>query len=321
MNSYPSYSVAIRTLGTAGDKYVAEIHSVYNQTIKPDGVYVYIPDGYDAPSVLDETYKRSPKGMVHQRSLPFDEIESDYILFLDDDVFLPQDSVETLFRAMLDNGADCIAPVLYDNHKMSFLKKITSSVFAGTYPSFDSKWAFKIRKDSHFSYCNNPSEIMLTQSASFACFLCKKQSYKKIHFEDERWIDSNIVAFGDDQLFFYKMYKYGYKLLVHYNTGITHLDAKSSRTIGRGQLDYAFRFIRFVIWYRTIYESADSMLEKVCSVASYCLDVLRSFVSGLLYVIIGRFYALPNIVKATINGLRFVNSREYESIPKFMAHK
>ena len=39
---YPSYSVAIRTLGTAGDKYYRELVSIDNQSIRPDKIYIYI---------------------------------------------------------------------------------------------------------------------------------------------------------------------------------------------------------------------------------------------------------------------------------------
>lgn len=320
-SSFPSYSVAIRTLGTAGDKYVAELRSIHSQTLSPEGIFVYIPEGYDVEPVTDEVYVRCEKGMVHQRSLAFDEIKSDYILFLDDDVYLPEDAVEKLFESMTASGADCIAPVLYDGHRMSCLQKVKTAFFIGTYPYFGHRWAFRIRKDGHFSYCNAPMEVMPSQSASFACFLCKRDAYEAIHFEDERWVDTYTYALGDDQLFFYKLHLYGKRLAVHFNTGILHLDARTSNVIDRNRKDYVSRLIRFVIWYRTIWQVNPAASHKVAAVLALTLDSLRSIAAGVCYLFVGRTYALPNFFKALKDGVAFVKSKEYNDIPPFMAHK
>ena len=41
--------MAIRTLGTSGDKLVRELKSIYNQTVQPDKVVIYIAEGYPRP--------------------------------------------------------------------------------------------------------------------------------------------------------------------------------------------------------------------------------------------------------------------------------
>lgn len=320
-SSFPSYSVAIRTLGAAGDKYVTELNSIHRQTLQPDGIFVYIPEGYDVEPVADEVYVRCEKGMVHQRSLAFDEIGSDYILFLDDDVYLPEDAVEKLFEALIESGADCMAPVLYDGHRMAWWQKVKTAFFAGTYPYFGHRWAYRIRKDGHYSYCNAPEDVMLSQSASFACFLCRRDAYDAIHFEDERWVDAYTYAMGDDQLFFYKLYLYGKRLAVHFNTGILHLDARTSNVIDRKRKDYVSRLIRFVIWYRTIWQVSGSLSGKMTAVLALTLDSLRSLAAGICYLFAGRAYALPNMFRALKDGVAFVKSKEYKDIPPFMAHK
>ena len=78
--SLPSYSVAIRTLGTAGDKYKRELESIAAQTVQPERVVVYLAEGYERPAftVGKEDYVVVKKGMVAQRALPYDEIQSDY---------------------------------------------------------------------------------------------------------------------------------------------------------------------------------------------------------------------------------------------------
>ena len=70
------YCVAIRTLGSAGEKFQKELDSIISQTIKPQGIFVYIPEGYPIPkeTVGIEQYIRCRKGMVAQRALPYNEI-------------------------------------------------------------------------------------------------------------------------------------------------------------------------------------------------------------------------------------------------------
>ena len=72
------YCVAIRTLGTAGEKYQTLLDSLMAQTLPPQKILVYIPHGYPAPkeTVGIEQLVRCEKGMVTQRSLPFDEVNT-----------------------------------------------------------------------------------------------------------------------------------------------------------------------------------------------------------------------------------------------------
>ena len=44
------YSVAIRTLGKAGDKYRRLLESINAQSCKPAKIVVYIADGYEIPT-------------------------------------------------------------------------------------------------------------------------------------------------------------------------------------------------------------------------------------------------------------------------------
>ena len=46
------YTVVIRTLGTAGEKYRIELDSLMSQTFPPEEIIVYIAEGYTIP---DET--------------------------------------------------------------------------------------------------------------------------------------------------------------------------------------------------------------------------------------------------------------------------
>ena len=80
--NYPDYCVAIRTLGTAGEKYQQLLNSLKAQHHQPKKILVYIAEGYKLPeeTIGIEQYVRCPKGMIAQRSLPFNEIDTDYVL-------------------------------------------------------------------------------------------------------------------------------------------------------------------------------------------------------------------------------------------------
>lgn len=94
------YTAVIRTLGTAGNKYQQLLDSLVAQTIRPAKIIVYIAEGYPLPkeTVGIEEYVYVKKGMVAQRALPYDEVNTKYILFLDDDLYLPANAVEQMFQ-------------------------------------------------------------------------------------------------------------------------------------------------------------------------------------------------------------------------------
>lgn len=153
-----SYSIAIRTLGTAGDKFRKELESIRNQTIQPDKVIVYIANGYERPdfTVGKEEYVWVKKGMMSQRIQSYREIESDCIMMLDDDVELTPGSAELMLNAMEDNNADCIGIDTFRNHEMAFPAKIYAIISNLVFPHYDNRWAFIVRRNGSFSYNNKP---------------------------------------------------------------------------------------------------------------------------------------------------------------------
>ena len=48
--------------------------------------------------------------MVAQRALPYDEVDTEYILFLDDDLSFPENTVERMMELLLQEQADVISP-------------------------------------------------------------------------------------------------------------------------------------------------------------------------------------------------------------------
>ena len=53
-----------------------------------------------------EKYYRCNKGMIAQRALSYEEIDDEWILFLDDDMYLPADYIERAIDFILKSDAD-----------------------------------------------------------------------------------------------------------------------------------------------------------------------------------------------------------------------
>lgn len=318
------YCVAIRTLGTAGEKYQTLLDSLVVQTLPPKKILVYIPHGYPAPkeTVGVEQLVRCEKGMVAQRSLPFDEVDTNYILFCDDDLFFPPDYVERLFRGLEENGGDCIVPQVYNHSGESWWMKCLVYLNNSSSARKDDGWANKVKPDAGFSYNSNPTkDVLPTQTAAFASLLCKKSAYRAIHFEDERWLDTFSFASMDDQLFYYKLYLQGYKVLMHYDTGILHLDAKAGVRVNVRKRMFFKKKLLFTIWYRTIYSLKMDREEKFLCGLAFAWRYLLGIVALMGDTI--RFKQpiyLIDYFRGLYTGYQYVHSEEYKRIPSFDAY-
>lgn len=324
MNTYPSYSVSIRTLGTAGEKYQETLNSVARQTVKPEKVLVYIPHGYQLPkeTIGIEDYVRCDKGMVTQRSLPFDEITSEFILFLDDDLSFEADFVQKLFDGLLSMDGDCISPDIYRVQEGSLWYKL-KIFWGGTQPHFDRNWAFKIRTNAHYSYNPKPHKfVLLSQAAAGACALCKKSAYTAIHFEDERWMDHLGYAYGEDEIFFYKMYLYGFKVMISYNARITHLDASAGRKIDETTLTYTMSLCRYLLWHRLIYSTRKTKISRFW--CKSCYSIQNIFHLPLSYILAINHGGIKTFIarqKGRIHAKNYVKSEEYKQIPHLLKYR
>jgi hypothetical protein len=316
---YP-YCAVIRTLGTAGEKFQQEIASLLNQNTPPRKIISYIPEGYKIPEFPNSEqieWVRSQKGMVTQRSLPFDEVTTDWILFLDDDVYLPQDGVEKLFTGIAEYEGDAIS---IGNRRSKALSSVLKNLLAGVRPHKSDVWGNIVRKGGRFSYnINPPRSVMRTQSGFGPCGLVKTSVYKSIHFEQERWQEAvSGYCLGEDQLFYNKMHVMGYTVLVHYDTGIIHLDAsatcnKRERAVYRKNMAQLF-----LVWHRTSYQLATGSIDKFSRVAAFAgVQILELIACCIKSVTTLRFYHVPDHIKGLIDGYRFTKTKKYKELPKF----
>lgn len=306
------YSAVIRTLGKGGTYYQKTLDSLMHQTLKPKSIIVYIAEGYPLPleTVGVERYVYVKKGMVAQRALSYNEVDTEFILFLDDDVYLPPTGVETLYHELQQYKGDVISPYVFCNHKKSIKDKIRLTVFGREVCRlFGNRWGFKVLPTAGFSYINNPKKAVYeSQTNAGPCFLCRKEDFLNIKYEDELWLDEAPYAFPEDQVMYYKMYLNGLKILTSYDSGIFHLDAGSST----GSVDRTCKVIyseyrnKLIFWYRLIYSNEKNyplrFLKIMCIIYVY---VLQSINAGYK-LLRGKREEANAFFRATKDALNFI---------------
>lgn len=317
-----SYCAVIRTLGTAGDKYLKELQSLQAQSLQPEKTLVYIAEGYPLPkeSIGKEEYLRCSKGMVKQRSLPFNEVDTEWMLLLDDDMYLPPKMVETMIEKAIREKADCIVPDVYALHKENTLHRFLYFLYNSVSSFNNDTWAQVVKKDGSFSFNRNPEKSFLpTQTGAGACILVRKKAYQQIHFEDEQWLDKFRFASQDDQLFLFKLYLYGFKVLMYFDSGIVHLDARAGERPDISKKMFYKKMNNFVVWYRSVYETRKNDAEKLEAKKAFRR---RNFWNFFAMLVDALRYRKCNYILDYYRGIRagkeYVKSEEYKRIPKYI---
>ena len=324
-NNPSSYSIAIRTLGTAGEKFRRELESISAQTVQPERIMVYIAEGYARPafSVGREEYVQVRKGMVSQRALPYDEISSDCILMLDDDVLLAPDSAERMLCALKENNADCVGADVFQNHRMPFKTKLYAALTNLVFPHWNRNWAFKIRRNGSFSYNTHPKKGFLqSQSSGGPAMLWKKEALAKLHWEDELWLDCLGFAYGDDQLESYKLFRNGGRLGILYDAGIENLDAQSSSASFRKSETHIYTRTKamFMVWWRTCYKNGkDTARTRFLAGTAFFLKALwlvPVMAGAALIKKEAQFFR--SYFKGLLDGWKEIHSDAFRNLPPYI---
>ncbi len=323
-----SYSIAIRTLGTSGEKFVRELESIKQQTIQPDKVVIYIAEGYARPeyTIGKEEYVWVKKGMMRQRVLRYDEIDSPLVMLLDDDVELAPDSAEKLINTLNDYQLDCAAADTFRNHRMSLSRKFYAAVTNLVFPHYSKKWAFKIHSNGSFSYNNSVKrDVYLSQSAAGPASLWKKDVFLSLHLDDELWLERFGFPFGEDALTFNKLYRNGFNLGIHYNSGVIHLDGKSSSSaFQKNPRKFYVRSVSsLMIWYRICYNPSNlGPLKKLLAMLSFALKAVWLLIVNLVAACCLWIPQAPvYYLKGLVDGVRFVLSDDFQNLPNYVIAK
>ena len=318
-----TYSVAIRTLGTAGEKFFEELRSLHRQSIPPERILVYIATCCQRPKeqVGREEYVWVQKGMLAQRALPYDEITSDCILLLDDDVRLADDSAERMLCAMHEHDADCVGADTFKNQSLSFGAKIYVAVTNLVFPRSDDGWAFKIHRTGSFSYNNYPRpEYYPSQSCAGPCSLWRKEAFLRVRLQDELWMEEAGFWYGEDVLLFYKLHVNGGKLGVLYNSGVENLDGQTASATHKQTIRrfYIRAKASAIIWHRTIWEPTHSLIALwLFGIKQVWLLQVNVFAAIFLFRPIVPILFIEGLVDAWF----YCRSKAYRAIPPFVLKK
>lgn len=320
------YTVAIRTVGKAGDKYKKELESLHAQTVKPKRILVFLAEGFERPTfqVGYEEYIIVPKGLVHQRAASTQGVDTEFLLILDDDVYFPENSIEKMYEAMIHHQADGIAPDTFPTQSLPLTSKIIAYITNTVYGRQNDGWAIKIQKTGAFSYNNHPPKgaFLPTQSAAGTALFIKTTAFKNIQYADEQWIDKFPAGtFGEDQVMFYKLYRNGYKILMQYDSGVLHLDASTNKASEKTYQKIYYRAMsQYLTWHRTLYSLPNvSTTEKMALKAAYTYRFILGSITRALFALLklkSRFFTAH--VKGNIDAKKFVKGKEYKNLPSFI---
>ncbi len=320
-----SYSVAIRTLGTSGDKLKKTLEGIHAQSVKPERICIYIAEGYSRPdfTVGQEEYFWVRKGMMYQRILPYKEIDSDCIFTLDDDIFIPEDCAEIMLSEIEQAQFDCIGGDCFKNHEMSFWAKLYNIIVNFACPIISKKWGVKIGRSGASYYNLSPcKKVYLAQSVSGGCAMWRKRSFLYLSLEDELWLEKQSYTYGEDFIVFNKAYKNGLKLGILFNPHIMNLDGASSSANYRKNSDRFFVRAKciFLLWWRSCYSlrqltGYQRLYTAVCFGGRYMLNMIGVSGAALFY---RDKNILINHIRGTIEGWKITHSSDFKSLPDYI---
>lgn len=315
-----NYSVVIRTLGTAGEKYQALLDSIARQCIQPAEVIVVIPHGYELPKerLGYERFVRSDKGMVIQRTIGAREAKSRYCLFADDDVCFEDHFIEKMAEPILQGKAAVSFPVFRD---MLPIKKSSQFIMAvlGTAVPFEGNDSFTaIIRSGGYSY--NPSKSFKgwykAQTAPGTCFFCERKAMLGINFDDEKWLEYTEYALPDDQVMFYKFHLLGFKIVGVGGLDFTHLDAGGNSPGRLEKGSFAMSCNKTIFWHRFIWKTDPRLISRIYSLFCFIYSAFACFIYGCVKALFKRNFVL---VKCSLKGYKqaykFLQSKEYKHLP------
>ncbi len=320
---YKDYSVAIRTLGLNREVLRRELESIFAQSVPPAKVVVYIAEGYDIPSfrVGTEIYVTSRKGMVAQRAMDYEEIDTPLILMLDDDVLLAPDSAERLLDAMNEHGLDCIAADTFANHRLPAKAKLFAALSNLTLPHRSQDYAFIIHGNGSFSYISRPEkDVYLSQTAAGPCSLWRKNALLATAFSEELWMDHLGFAYNDDGMEFFKLFTNGGRLGVHFSSGVSNEDARTmSDSYRTDPQRFALRAKAiYLCWHRSLFLSANTLRQRIGRTFSFWAKAAWLLPVHMISALALKSPSIPLLyLKGLHEGIRFTHSKEYTSLPPY----
>lgn len=319
------YSIAIRTLGRAGEKYKKLLTSITKLNHKPDKVIVVLPEGYSPPEerLGYEQFLYCSKSMIGQRIEALRMIDSEYTVFFDDDIEFDSDFVDKLLKPLESGSYDCSTGPLFSFFPATLSGKIAGTLTGSVSISFFNRNMYvKILRSGGWSYHTfdtNVEKYYPTESFAWTCFAIKTDVMRALHMEEEKkWLERFGYACGDDRVMAYKLVKLGFRACIVANAIYIHNDAKtstSSAETDRYTPRFCMYYMHTVFWHRFIQNPENSRIRKIQN--NICFNYWRVSMNGYhilkLFSPDGkqRYKAFREGIR---EGLHFIHSEEYESL-------
>lgn len=321
----PHYSIAIRTLGRAGEKYKKLLNSISNSALQPDKVVVVLPKGYVEPQdrLGTELFVYCPKSMIGQRIEALKYIDSEYTLFLDDDIEFDPGFVEKLLRPLEEGEYDCSSGPLFSFFPQSTAGKIAGTLTGSVCTSlFKRNMYVKILRSGGWSYHTFDTSVHKyypTESFAWTCFAIKTAVMKELNMEEEKaWLERFGYACGDDRVMAYKLICMGYRSCIVSNAEYIHNDAKTSTSkeeMDRYLPKFCMYYMHTVFWHRFIQipgkSLGDKFLNRICF--TYWNVSMRMYL-GLKSVLKKDSVERKAFSAGVAEGKHFIETAEYEQL-------
>lgn len=271
-----TYSVAIRTLGTAGEKYKKLLESISKLTLQPEKIIIVLPKGYKSPEYIigNEKFVFSEKGMIPQRIEALKYIDSEYTLFCDDDIEFTPTFAENLLDTLKKNKYDCASGPLLDFFPSPTFKYTFASILGGACVMLHGRKEMYVRllKTGGWSYNRSIDlqnhKIYKTDSLPGTCFMVKTEAMKNVHLEKELWAEKTGYSAFEDRIMVGKLAINGYKSCIVSDAVYHHNDGKTSIKNLKLEPVYAAAYNHYVFWHRYIYMPEKNYIKrfwaKVC---------------------------------------------------------
>lgn len=319
------YSIAIRTLGNAGEKYQKLLDSIKHSEIQPEKIVVVLPEGHDSPKekIGSEQFVYCEKSMIQQRLEALKYIDTEYTLFLDDDIAFDDKFVEKLLKPLEEKKFDCAAGPLFSFFPASRAGRIVGTLTASVSKSFFNRDMYvKILRSGGWSYHyfdTNEEHYYPTDSFAWTCFMIRTDVMRELCMEDEKkWIEKYGYAYGDDRVMAYKLVKKDYRACIVSNALYDHLDAKTSTGVAGVKSVkpvFGLPYMQVIFWNRFIQDLETNNIQKIINriwfeywkITMTGYHTIKLLKPGYLQY----WKAFQNGLKA---GKKYVRSEEYKKL-------
>ena len=318
------YSVIIRTIGKAGEKYQKLLDSIAKLDPLPREVIVVLPEGYAEPEekLGWETFYYSPKGMVAQRMYGVNKCTTPYALICDDDVCFESDFVQKLHEPIAKGLCSLSAGPLYSFLPIKGAKALFSALIGAAAPTvFHRDRYVSVLRTAGYSYNRHlqpeKRKYYEAQSLAWTCFYADMTSLRSIELEDEVWLDANGYAAYDDQTMFYKAWLRGIKTMVVADAFYEHQDAKTSTRNNKPLVLRCLALNRIIFWHRFMYSMETNTLSRLWTRLCFGYRMLCARVWSYIYYLCKRYSKEDLMITFTAyrDGWHYVKSEEYQALP------